>query len=97
MESYDAVVVGGGPAGASAAHVLAQGGARVLLLEKATIPRYKPCGGGITARARAASEAYRAAGFCCSAAISCLWPAAARGAHVGGCCWRGMQRHWPTP
>lgn len=52
---YDAVVVGGGPAGASAAHTLAQGGARVLLLEKARIPRYKPCGGGITARARAAS------------------------------------------
>jgi geranylgeranyl reductase family protein len=52
---YDAVVVGGGPAGASAAHILAQGGARVMLLEKARIPRYKPCGGGITARARAAS------------------------------------------
>ena len=55
MEPYDVVVVGGGPAGASAAHILAQGGARVLLLEKARIPRYKPCGGGITARARAAS------------------------------------------
>jgi geranylgeranyl reductase family protein len=55
MPLYDAVVVGGGPAGASAAHALAKGGARVLLLEKAHIPRYKPCGGGITARARAAS------------------------------------------
>ncbi|MDB5059197.1 MAG: geranylgeranyl reductase, partial [Chloroflexi bacterium] len=53
--TYDVVVVGGGPAGASAAHVLAQDGARVLLLEKARIPRYKPCGGGITARAHAAS------------------------------------------
>ncbi len=52
---YDVIVAGGGPAGASAAHVLALGGARLLLLEKARIPRYKPCGGGITARARAAS------------------------------------------
>jgi geranylgeranyl reductase family protein len=54
MLSYDAVVVGAGPAGAGAAHVLAQGGARVLLVEKARLPRYKPCGGGITARARGA-------------------------------------------
>ena len=53
--TYDAIVVGAGPAGSSAAHTLAQGGARVLLLEKARIPRYKPCGGGITERARKAS------------------------------------------
>ncbi len=53
--AYDAVVVGTGPAGASAAYELAQGGARVLLLEKARLPRYKPCGGGITPRARAVS------------------------------------------
>lgn len=53
--TYDAVVVGAGPAGASAAHELALGGARVLLLEKARLPRYKPCGGGITPRAQAVS------------------------------------------
>jgi len=53
--TYDAVVVGAGPAGVSAAHELAQGGARVLLLEKARVPRYKPCGGGVTPRARAVS------------------------------------------
>lgn len=52
---YDAVVVGAGPAGALAAHELAQGGARVLLVEKARLPRYKPCGGGLTPRARAVS------------------------------------------
>ena len=50
MTSYDAIVVGAGPAGASAAQALAAGGARVLLLEKARLPRYKPCGGGLTAR-----------------------------------------------
>ena len=55
MNTYDAVIVGAGPAGSSAAHALALGGARVLLLEKARIPRYKACGGGITDRARRAS------------------------------------------
>lgn len=61
MTTYDAIVVGAGPAGASAAQALAEGGARVLLLEKARIPRYKPCGGGLTARALGASSL--AAGF----------------------------------
>lgn len=52
---YDAVVVGAGPAGAMAAHELARGRARVLIVEKARLPRYKPCGGGLTPRARAIS------------------------------------------
>ena len=30
---------------------LARGGARVLLVDKATFPRDKPCGGGLTLRA----------------------------------------------
>jgi geranylgeranyl reductase family protein len=55
MKLYDAIVIGAGPAGSSAAHTLASGGARVLLLEKARIPRYKACGGGITERARKTS------------------------------------------
>jgi len=33
-EFYDIVVVGGGPAGSTAARVAAQNGAKVLLLEK---------------------------------------------------------------
>jgi geranylgeranyl reductase family protein len=40
---FDAIIVGGGPAGASAAFGLARGGARVLVLERATFPRAKPC------------------------------------------------------
>ncbi|HEX5707601.1 MAG TPA: FAD-dependent monooxygenase [Pyrinomonadaceae bacterium] len=41
---YDALVVGGGPSGASAAIHLATGGARVLLAERARFPRAKLCG-----------------------------------------------------
>ncbi len=37
---YDAIVIGGGPAGAAAATVLAERGRRVALLEKQKLPRY---------------------------------------------------------
>ena len=51
MERFDVLVVGGGPAGSATAHHLAKAGAKVLLADKATFPRDKPCGGGLTTRA----------------------------------------------
>jgi flavin-dependent dehydrogenase len=39
-ESYDAIIIGGGPAGSSAATVLAEYGHRVLVLEREKFPRY---------------------------------------------------------
>lgn len=47
---YDAIVVGLGPAGATAAYELARRGFSVLAIEKAKLPRYKPCGGALSAR-----------------------------------------------
>jgi len=54
MKRYDVLVVGGGPAGSTTAIRLADGGASVLLVDRATFPRDKPCGGGLTTRAFAA-------------------------------------------
>jgi menaquinone-9 beta-reductase len=48
---WDAVVVGAGPAGATAARELARRGAGVLLVDKARFPRYKVCGGCLNPRA----------------------------------------------
>ncbi|MFL5327823.1 MAG: NAD(P)/FAD-dependent oxidoreductase [Gemmataceae bacterium] len=44
MERFDVVVVGAGPAGAIGAWLLARSGRRVLLVDKASFPRYKVCG-----------------------------------------------------
>ena len=50
MSRFDAIVVGGGPAGSTAARELAAAGARVLVVDRAEFPRYKACGGGIPLR-----------------------------------------------
>ena len=49
MTEYDTIVVGGGPAGATAAHDLVRKGRSVLLLDRGG--RIKPCGGAIPPRA----------------------------------------------
>jgi geranylgeranyl reductase family protein len=45
---FDCIIVGAGPAGGSAAYHLAKQGRSVLILEKESLPRYKPCGGGVS-------------------------------------------------
>src|SRR5258706_3542151 len=47
----DAIIVGAGPAGATAARHLAERGARVVLFDRARFPRDKLCGGGLTPKA----------------------------------------------
>jgi geranylgeranyl reductase family protein len=49
--SCEVVIIGSGPAGASAAFCLANAGVKVVVLERASLPRYKTCGGGVAARA----------------------------------------------
>src|SRR5438105_7752413 len=44
------LIVGAGPAGATAARALARAGIPVRLLDRAAFPRNKPCGGGISLR-----------------------------------------------
>jgi 2-polyprenyl-6-methoxyphenol hydroxylase-like FAD-dependent oxidoreductase len=48
-QDYDVIIVGGGPAGSTAAILLAQAGWSVALIEKQTFPRRKVCGECISA------------------------------------------------
>jgi menaquinone-9 beta-reductase len=54
---FDAVVIGGGPAGSAAAHTLATAGRRVCIIDKARFPREKLCGGLVTPRSKSTFEA----------------------------------------
>jgi geranylgeranyl reductase family protein len=49
---HDVIVVGAGAAGCSTALRLARQGVGVLLLDRADFPRWKPCAGGLTLKAR---------------------------------------------
>ncbi len=45
---HDCIIIGAGPAGGAASYHLAKRGRLVLVLEKARLPRVKPCGGGVS-------------------------------------------------
>lgn len=51
--NYDVMIIGGGPAGSSAARRLANKGLSVVVLEKAPMPRFKLCGGALSEHAMA--------------------------------------------
>ena len=46
--SFDAIVIGAGPAGSTAAYLMASSGLSVLILDKKEFPRDKLCGGLLT-------------------------------------------------
>jgi geranylgeranyl reductase family protein len=48
---YDVIIAGAGPAGSVLAYLLTQHGLSVRVIEKARMPRYKTCGGGLTFKA----------------------------------------------
>ena len=50
-DGFDVVIVGAGPAGASCAKRACELGLSVVVLERASFPRSKPCAAGLTSRA----------------------------------------------
>jgi len=49
IPTYDAIIVGGGPAGSTCAYNLVKSGVQALLLDRASFPRVKLCAGWVTA------------------------------------------------
>ena len=56
VKTWDAIVIGAGPAGALSATLLAREGSSVLLVERRAFPRRKVCGGCLNARALASLD-----------------------------------------
>jgi geranylgeranyl reductase family protein len=54
-QDWDVAVIGAGPAGLAAARAAAAAGARTIVVERATHPRYKTCGGGLIGASLAAA------------------------------------------
>jgi len=48
INRFDAIVIGAGPAGSTAAYLLASNGFKVLIIDKSSFPRYKLCAGLLT-------------------------------------------------
>jgi flavin-dependent dehydrogenase len=101
---YDAIVIGAGPAGATAARLLAQSGWSVALVEKTAFPRPKVCGEFISAtslpllsdrgvshafHSRAGPEVKRVGLFAGKTVLACAMPAAVRSSRPWG---RAMAR-----
>ena len=55
---YDVIVIGSGPTGSTAAKLLSENGYSVLMLEKATLPRYKSCSGCLIKKSLELVELY---------------------------------------
>lgn len=50
-DQFDVIIIGAGPAGSTAAKNCADYGLETVLIEKQSIPRIKPCGGGVSLKA----------------------------------------------
>ncbi len=50
MKNYDVIIVGGGPSGCAAGYDLVNAGLSVLILDRKTFPRFKPCAGAVTVK-----------------------------------------------